>query len=176
MSSCTGGCCEKSCKCWNRLVFFSQENSTKSFLTNPSSLKQLNFRLKPSKDQPMGERLSQLLGVEQRIHHGYSYHLQSMSCRSNSLVACCQHPIQLEEKVPFAPPAHVITWWIYSHCNVFERTSREFRLWVRATWALVKYRAQWLQCHLGINFFSLRISLHKEIISKCFLKHNIMVH
>ena len=29
-----------------------------------------------------------------------------------------------------------------------------------AKWTLVKYRAQWLQCHLGINFLSLHISLH----------------
>jgi hypothetical protein len=57
----------------------------------------------------MEGRLSQLLGAEQRIHHGYSYHLQSTSCRSNWLAACYQHPIQLEEKDPFALPVHGIT-------------------------------------------------------------------
>jgi hypothetical protein len=47
---------------------------------------------------------------------------------------------------------------ITNYCNILTY-NRVFKFRLQEQSKVVKYRAQWLQCHLGINFISLRISL-----------------
>jgi hypothetical protein len=60
------------------------------------------------KNLPVEEKLFQLPGEEQRIHHEYLYHWLSKFCRNSLLAVCLQFPTLQDDKPLFALPESIV--------------------------------------------------------------------